>query len=451
MRVCCVLGLLLPVGGPAALLAQPADTHPAHDPQFTLATWAERMWLTILDRDGGYYGRIADQGILQRFNPRMNDEYELDIWAGVFSPGEDARWALARRGVRAAGTSINHPNTLTHVDWRHESSVAGPVDFLAVYARRESFTEQRDHLRLGVRWRNAMGSGLGLQAGLGVHFFKPSGDIEIGIGREWFGDRNQAWRAELRFAFLDAMSNVVFNRLGVRPEEADAHLDYATVRYAAGLGLARTAARYRAELHAGGTTRSRADVAFPVSGAPGYRLTEQVGFLGASAEARIASWLAAGIYGTLAHAATDRTGAPDAGRALRLRETTRSAGAHAWAELARWEGLGVEVHARAVWRPEAREAEGLALRHEDREVLVHVGLARRPRASGWQWRLAYVHLDREAGELAPPMTAVNNRNVMEAGYRFGSGFEMAGGVRWDLERLGGGAFDGGHLRVMATW
>ncbi|MYA40715.1 MAG: hypothetical protein F4Z31_03020, partial [Gemmatimonadetes bacterium] len=29
----------------------------------TLAAWADQVWLSLLDRDGAYYGRLAEEGI----------------------------------------------------------------------------------------------------------------------------------------------------------------------------------------------------------------------------------------------------------------------------------------------------------------------------------------------------------------------------------------------------
>ncbi|MDE0256961.1 MAG: hypothetical protein OXR82_01055, partial [Gammaproteobacteria bacterium] len=53
--------------------AERSATSPAGDPDSaaiaTLAVWADQVWLSLLDRDGSYYGRLAEEGIFQRFNP----------------------------------------------------------------------------------------------------------------------------------------------------------------------------------------------------------------------------------------------------------------------------------------------------------------------------------------------------------------------------------------------
>ena len=81
--------------------AAPASAQTTRDDPFaTLTLWADDIWLSLLDRDGSYFGRLAEEGTFQRFHPRMDDEYELDVLTGLFSPDEDARWAApGKRGA----------------------------------------------------------------------------------------------------------------------------------------------------------------------------------------------------------------------------------------------------------------------------------------------------------------------------------------------------------------
>ena len=103
-------------------------------------------------------------------------------------------------------------------------------------------------------------------------------------------------------------------------------------------------------------------------------------------------------------------------------------------------------------RPEWRwpEGGGSPREHRDRAVFARAALVRRPEA-GWTGRLAYALLDRDAGFLAPWLTAQNQRLVTEAGHRFPSGFEVTAGLRWDVDRFARDPFDGGHLRLSAGW
>jgi len=97
---------------PVAASVGAAQASPWKEPIATLASWADDVWLALLDRDGSYFGRLAEEGTFQRFNPLMDDEYELDIWTGLFTGPEDARWARVRNGFRAAGASVSHPHLL---------------------------------------------------------------------------------------------------------------------------------------------------------------------------------------------------------------------------------------------------------------------------------------------------------------------------------------------------
>ncbi|MDE2796814.1 MAG: hypothetical protein OXL34_18510, partial [Gemmatimonadota bacterium] len=193
----------------------------------TLAAWADQVWLSLLDRDGSYYGRLAEEGIFQRFNPKMHPEYELDIRTSLFHPSEDARWAELPNGFRLAAASINHPHILNIVDWRQEIHVSGPVDMIARYRRERTLTARRDYPRVGVRWRDVLGTPWTVQVGIGVHFFKPSADVEVALARSWRDGEDRSWTLEVRLAALDAFNEVIFQGLGVRADEVDAHYDYA--------------------------------------------------------------------------------------------------------------------------------------------------------------------------------------------------------------------------------
>jgi hypothetical protein len=154
-------------------------------------------------------------------------------------------------------------------------------------------------------------------------------------------------------------------------------------------------------------------------------------------------------YAAVARAASERRFATAAAEDFSLAEETQLAGVRGRVGLS--PALAAELDLRAVWRPEARDrGDGSRIRHRDRQVFGEGALVRRP-ATGWAWRIAYVAMDRRAGVLAPALTAVHQRQVMEGGYRFPSGFEVAGGVRWDVDQFSRSPFDGGHLRFGTTW
>ncbi len=423
----------------------PAGTSP---PLATLSIWADDIWLMLADRDGSYFGRLADEGTFQRFNPLMDTEYALDIRTGLFTPSEDARWAGTRQGLRVAGASINHPFVLNFIDWRAQPPIAGPVDLVARYIRQRSLTAQRDHAEVGLEWRDAMGSQWTLRSTLGVHFFKASADLEVGLARRWRDLGGASWVLDVRVATLDVFNNVIFNALGVRPEDTPAHFNYTTLPFATRMTLVRSSPTLHLEVHGGITNRSEVEVAFPATGDPSFDLAEQMGFLGALVQVAVSRRLSIAAYGSAAHAATDRHFMPSSPDDLELREDTRTIGLRVG--VATSDALNLELDLEGMWRPEARGMGGTsALSQPDRQLFGQLALIRRP-LNGWTGRLAYAAMDREATVL-PRLTAVNHRLVMDGGYRFASGFEVTGGVRWDLDDLRTGPFDGGHLRFAASW
>ena len=204
----------------------------------TLALWADQVWLSLLDRDGAYQGRLAEEGTFQRLNPGMDHEYGLDVRSSLFDPGEDARWAEQPNGLRVAGASISNAHILNVVDWRQEIHVSGPVDLVARYRRERSLTARRDYPWVGVRWKGVLGTPWTAQVGLGVHFFKPSADVEVALARSWRDGEDRSWTLEVRLAALDAFSDAIFQGLGVRADDVDAHYDYAGAPLAARTTLA---------------------------------------------------------------------------------------------------------------------------------------------------------------------------------------------------------------------
>ncbi len=414
----------------------------------TLAAWADRVWLSLLDRDGAYYGRLAEEGIFQRLNPRMDHEYELDVRSSLFDPGEDARWAEVPNGFRVAGASISNAHILNVVDWRQEIHVSGPVDLMARYRRERSLTARRDYPWVGIRWRDMLGTPWTVRVGLGVHFFKPSADVEVALARSWSDSDDRSWTLEVRLAALDAFSDAIFQGLGVRADEVDAHYDYAGAPLAARTTLRAAASRWRAELYAGSSRRSEVQVTFPATGPAPFTQVEQVAFLGALLQVTPLERVTLALYGTWATADTERR-APASGPGFTLREETAAVGARARTRLnPLW---AVETELARVRRPEWRTRAGGARReHRDREVFARAALVRYPDA-GWTGRLAYVLLDRDAGYRAPWLTSQNRRLITEAGHRFRSGFEVTAGLRWDLDNFGREPFEGGHLRLSAGW
>ena len=432
-----------------ALWAQSTPRDLTSRPLATLAHWADDVWLALTDRDGSFFGRLSDEGTFQRFNPLMDAEYELDVLTGLFTASEDARWAMATQGLRVSGASINQPFILNFIDWREEIPISGPVGLFTRYARQRSLTTQRDYSNVGLEWREVLGSPFALRSSIGMHFFKSSADVEVGVTRNWNQNGRRLWTADLRVAMLDAFNNVIFNALGVQPEETPAHFNYETLPFATRLSVVWSPSCCRVEMRGGLSNRSEVLVSFPASGDPSFALTERVSFAGALAEVAVSQRISLAAYSTTARASTNRQFTPASVDDLRVTEETKSLGLRA--RLALGEAPVLELDLHGLWRPEDRRTgDGSSVRHRDRELFAQLALGSRP-LTGWTWRLAYAFMDRDAGVLAPQLSAVNQRQLMEGGYRFPSGFEFTGGLRWDVDSFDAAPFDGGHLRFAARW
>lgn len=432
-----------PASAPAPAQAVATDTLPLA----TLSSWAEEIWLDLLDREGTIHGPVAQEGIFQRFHPRMDSEYALDVRTGLFTAAEDAAWAESDGGVRAAARSISYPHFLNRVDWAQAFPIQGSVELTAHYRRDHSLTDRRDYVRLGARWNEVGGSRWTAWSRIGMHFFKPAADVEVGATRSWPAGETGLWRLELRAAALDAFSDLVFVRLGVDPRDAEAHVDHTSPPVAARALLERRGARWRVEAQGGVTPTLRRHVTFPATGAEPFDLSERVWFAGTLVEAKPGVRLDLAAYARTARARTRHAYAPaSASRNLRVTECTNALGG--WARRRLGDALVAEAELHAVWMPETRAGPDGLVEHDDRQVFGGLALARRP-AAGWTARAAYAVLDRDAGVLVPTGSARDHRLLTEAGYRSAAGFDVNAGIGWDLDALGIRTFDGGYVRLSA--
>ena len=444
-------------GGLAGQAADPAgpatapvtDTlQPAAAP-LTLAPWAEEVWMAILDRDGRYDGRLSDQGVFQRFNRRKDYEYALDVRSGIADREGDAIWLHAVRGVRIRGASISPTQILNRVDWKDERPIAGNVALRVRYRRDRSLEASRDYPWVGVAWRPGTGKGWVLHGGVGIHFFKPSADVEVGLARSWRDGRDGRWRAELAVAGLDLFNDVIYNAIGVEESEVDVLQDYRSRPVAVRATVRRAGRTWSGEVHVGGSTSAEVDVRFPGGEERPFLQRERVWFAGAVVGARPAATLRLSLHGAVARARTDRTYADDASGSFELREETRRLGTAATLRLSTaWD---VDAMAERVWRPESRHRIRAApLRHDDREDYVELAVVRRP-LRGWALRAALQIYDRDTTFDTWWLRGAHQRLNTEFGYRFASGFRVTAGVRWDLDDFAARPFDGAHLRIMTVW
>jgi hypothetical protein len=286
-------------------------------------------------------------------------------------------------------------------------------------------------------------------ATIGLHFFKASADVELVAGRAWLGPEGTRGRVELRVAALDAFNDLVFQGLGVAPEDAEAHFDYRVRPFAVRGDGVWNAGPMRFEVRAGVSRGSRVRVTFPATGDPPYELSERVAFVGGLLEAHAGSATTASTHVTFARADTDRLADTASAVDLSLEEVTWQSGAR----LRRHVAADLSLEADVLWRlrPEERRIGWrlplvAAAKRHDREWFGAVALVRRP-MTGWTGRVLVATVDRQADPDPLLLTAGNQRLVLDGGFRFATGFEVTAGTRWDLDGFSRRAFDGAQLRI----
>ena len=423
----------------------------ARDPLATVHTWADRTWASLLDRDGSWYGRLSDRGTFQRFPDAEDDEYRLDLRTGLFSPSDDARWAVAPRGFRAAAASIDHPHIVQTLEWRERFPISESWAFEGAYVRERTLEAARDQVQPGVFWRPVREGPWEVGAALGLHFFKSSADVELVAGRAWAGPEGGRGRLNVRVVALDAFNDLIFQGLGVDPEDAEAHFDYLNVPLAVRVDAEWRAGLFRFEALGGASRRSGVRVTFPATGDRPYDLFERVTFAAGVVEAHPGGRTALAAHAALARADAERLTDSPSTLDLSLREVTWEAGLRARQGFATH--LWLEADLARTLRPEERRTGWrtpgtipASVEHRDREWFASASLIRRP-PTGWTARVMVASLDRNADPVLARLTASNQRLVLDGGFRSATGFELSGGLRWDLDAFGERAFDGAQLRI----
>jgi len=340
--------------GLALLLLQPFAATPARAQgdslglHTTLWSWADDALLHILDRDAARGGRLSDRGILQRFWPDIDPDYQINLIRMRFDLVDDYEWYRRTSGARYWSGSVNTRDEAIGAEFKARAPLgdrwAADVDLT-----HQSLLElSRSLVRLAVR-RTAR-SGVYAFAEGAFSFHKPSSDVGLGAG--W--QRGNA-HVEIGLTALDAFTNVIYGDLKVQNTPADTALDYVRQPYLLRsnvdfpLGHA-----FRVEGHLG--VMRPATLRAYVQAAPdsGFVQDERYGFAGGLVEWLPSTSVTAGGFATLIRAVTDRAPLPNGGAVndYRLTERTAQVGARLLVRPApRWL---LEGWLARVWRPERR-------------------------------------------------------------------------------------------------
>lgn len=417
----------------------------------TLRGWEEQVRIAIFDRNGSIYGRTSERGILQRFNERMDSEYDLDIISSAFSLSEQYRWYRRDNGARFWAGSIDHLQLIQHGDFK---ALVGLGDSWAADVQlnyQETLRADRALLWLGFR-RKLSDDDAHLFLRGTLQAVKPDADLELGVVLKPGGGS-----LTLAVAALDVFSDFNYQVLGVDPAIADSAIDYTshpfTVRAALDMPIGR---QFRAEAYALFLTPTSLSVESQSRPGEGFAQDESYTYAGALAEWEPSAKTALGLIATWVRAGLEREaladGNPDDD--FELTEEEWRVGPYA---IHRFEKrFALEAWLGRVWRSEDRLRPDTTVApdqlYEDRTWAGRNSLIYRA-ASGFHGELGLDFTVRETSGSPPvptlsPLERNNFRLRADLGWHFAQRAFFLLGANLDLDD---GSFDGAHGRFMLNW
>ncbi len=422
----------------------------------TLRQWNERHKLTIFARSGSLFGRLSDEGILQRFADQVDDEYDLDFISSSFSLTEVYRWYHQDNGARFWTGSINSVQLVQEADlvasiWFGESW-GGQVRFF------HQRTQQARRSLPQVEVRRKLFGGRA-QAYLYSTLNDEKPDIDMELGFVWF-----AGAGELTFAVaaLDLFNDFIFQTLEPVALTADTLLDYTKHPFTGRVALdVRLGRQFRAEAYALGMSPTRLVVEVRPNPDSGFVQDERYAYAGGMIEWGPSQQTGLGLFATWVRARLDRSPLPD-GRPednFDLTEKTAQVGVYGIHRFAR--RFETEAWLARVWRTEERvtpdPSAAANLDYEDRAWAGRGSLIYRA-CRGFRGELS---LDLLAREAVGPSTQPGSRFVdrdnfrlrVDVGWHFSQRAFLVIGANLDLDGdlSGESFFDGAHGRFALYW
>lgn len=433
---------------PGPMVAAQRDTSLARG---TLRGWEEQVRLTIFDRGGSFDGRLSDRGMLQRFNERMDSEYDLDVISSSFPLTEEYAWYRRTNGARFWSGSIDEVRLIQHGDFKASVPLGGTWAADVLFNYRETLTANRALPWLGFRHTlSPNGTQVFLRGTL--HAFKPDTDLELGVvltpGRG---------RLTLALAALDVFSDFNFQVLEPNPSVVDTSLNYTkhpfTIRAGLDLPLGR---EFRTEAYALYLTPTEVVAQSQLLPGEGFTQGERYAYAGGLIEWAPSATTAMGLLATWLRATTDRTalslGQPTDD--FELTEETSRVGLYAMHRL--WQRIGLEAWIARVWRNEDRvrpdPTVAPSTSYNDRTWAGRNSfIYRADRGFRGELGLDFTLRDTSGPTPVPTLTPLAHDNVrlrFDLGWHFGSRALFLVGANLDLDD---GGFDGAHGRFMLTW
>lgn len=437
----------------AATLQAATSTAAAQDarpepPRYSLAAWSEHAWNRMADRAGGIFGRLAEEGILQRYHPLQDHEYRLDEMTAGFALADEGIWRNTENGFRVWGGSVSNRSYINRAEARLRVPVARRVGAGFRLWQEESLEADRQRVLVTLDVDSLVGGWTGW-FGITLELVKPDADLEWGLRRR-IDDR-----LDLSFAFavLDAFNDFIFVGLGVDLAETDIFREYRrqplAVRFAADW---RPAVRWRVEAAGGATNRARLEGDFVADSRAEFDQAERVRYAALLGEWTPRRDLAVGAFARRIEAQARREyAAADSIFDFDLHEATTTGGAYAlYRPSPDWD---LEA---AVLRTQRRERRRGADARDGRDREWSAWATGSRRLASWLFlSVGYFYDDRAPSSGVPfadALAATSQRLRTDLELRFPSGARLGAGVNWELDSPKETRFfDGAHGRLTVTF
>jgi hypothetical protein len=415
----------------------------------TLRGWEERARVIILDREGSFDGRFSSRGILQRYHPLMDAEYQLDVISSSFPLDEECSWYRADSGARFWAGSIDHLRLIQVGQIKARVPLGSHWGVRVEHLHEETLRARRNLLRLGFERDLAGGAGRVFLSGTPIAI-KPEADLEMGAS--WFPGEGEVTVA---VGALDVFSDVVYQVLGVGPALSDSVLDYLARPYTL-RAFGELPLHPRLRMEAFGLRLTPTRVRVEPQGEPwgGFVQDEGYAYAGGLVEWTPGDRTALGALATWKRGHTER--APAEGEALaptdflEVLETSRQLGAfliHDPLPQLRIRGWLVRA-----MEEETRESLAGPSSYQKRTVSMRLDLTYRG-VRGLHGELGLDGTARSGEGVRPvppiqPLLRSDYRLRGDLGWRFGERALFVLGANLDLDS---GGFDGGHGRFSLSW
>jgi len=449
---------LLGVAGSRAAAAQ-SDSTPS-PLVTTIRLWAEDAWFTILDRDAAAGGRFSEDGILQRFQPSIDPDYQVDKIRWAFSMLDNTEWYRQTSGARCYAGSVT---TTTFAEGcTFVQSVNMGRQWSAVLHFDTQHTPEVDRSLPRLGFVRTASNGVFWSVETTLVPFKPSTALETGFGWRHPQDGREL---AVYFGMLAAFSNFIYQGIGlVGVNSGDSLQDYTRRPYSIRVNFEQPiGAKWRLETRVGIVPLSTVRRYSRWVTDSGFSQDEEYGFAGSLVQYQATPRLTLGGFATYVHAMIDRVPSVYAPPEMNFRvtESETHAGGLVLARLGRdwvstnWLGY--------VWRPYMktyRSGTSSDVDYEDVAWAGMVSIERRPArgATGllaWEWYL--MDVTRGVGEVPgmseAPMGRHKKELRFEFGYRYARRYAFQAGIAVNTPPTSDprGWFGGGEGRFALYW